>query len=640
MPPPSDAVAEAPLQAGPAIEPSRPPARRRWPPHLGGGWPRMRLTWEEAFYLALLAVALGMRLWGLGGRAIHYDESLHVQYAYNYAQGQGYAHSAMMHGPLKFHLAALSFKLFGDSDYTARLPFALFGAAMAVLPYLFRQHLGRAGAMVVAAMLAFSPSMLYLSRYARDDILMVFWTLALVILAWRYMHEGRDRYLYLASGVLAFAFATMESAWMVAGLLGILLFLLGLPQIVPWAAGRLKMSQLTGPAGFLVLIVTLTLPQWMPIFGLVQDAMGVVLVNMDGSKGPYGHPQGAGLYVAGGLLAFAMVVSIYAGVSWKGRRWLICAAIFYAIWVTLYTSVFTNWGGVLSGVWESMGYWLAQHEVGRGGQPWYFYLALATTYEFLPFLFALPALVFYTLRGDVFGLFLAAWAILTFAIFTWAGEKMPWLIVQVALPFILLSGKFLGDLVQAICWRRSRFVGWRVLLAPLTAAALGLGVWLLYLYLDRGELNPYMWALLGGVAALCVAMLVLGHLARRRWGLALMGLGVATLLFGFGVFVAGRVNYSYKDSPVELLVYAQGSVDLRKASEDVREAVAKAAPGGEIAVDYELWYPYQWYGRHDKNVRFTCYKDRSEDGWQSYCSPLREAPAAAAVLMITSHANR
>jgi hypothetical protein len=217
---------------------------------------------------------------------------------------------------------------------------------------------------------------------------------------------------------------------------------------------------------------------------------------------------------------------------------------------------------------------------------------------------------------------------------------MPWLIVQVALPFILLSGKFLGDLVQAICWRRSRFVGWRALLTPLTAAALGLGVWLLYLYLDRGKLNPYTWALLGVVVALCVAALFLGHLARRRWGLALMALGVAALLFGFGVFVAGRVNYSYKDSPVELLVYAQGSVDLRKVSEDVREAVAKAAPGGEIAVDYELWYPYQWYARHDKNVRFICYKDRNEDGWQSYCSPLREAPPSTAVLMITSHANR
>ena len=31
----------------------------------------------------------------------------------------------MMHGPLQFHLIALSYFLFGDNDFTARLPHAL-----------------------------------------------------------------------------------------------------------------------------------------------------------------------------------------------------------------------------------------------------------------------------------------------------------------------------------------------------------------------------------------------------------------------------------------------------------------------------------------------------------------------------------
>ena len=35
---------------------------------------RSRLNWEIGFYMLLVLVALGMRLWDLGARAIAYDE--------------------------------------------------------------------------------------------------------------------------------------------------------------------------------------------------------------------------------------------------------------------------------------------------------------------------------------------------------------------------------------------------------------------------------------------------------------------------------------------------------------------------------------------------------------------------------------
>ncbi len=673
-----------PSEAAP--QPQTEAARRRFAlPHL---------TWETGYFALLLAIALGMRLWDLGGRAIHYDESLHVDYAYNFSVGKGYVHSALMHGPLKFHLIAASFKLFWDSDFTSRIPFALVGSALVVLPYFFRQRLGRAGAMIVAAMLAFSPSLLYLSRYARDDILMVFFSLALVVLAWRYFQEEKDRYLYMAAAVLALMFTTMESAFIVCVILGALFFVLGLSQIVPWAIGRRKISHLTGPAGFLVLMVTLTLPQWMPAFGLVQKYLHVTLVNM---KDPFGIPQGYGYVVAFGLVVGAIIVSIYSGISWRGRKWLIAAGIYYAIWITLYTSVFTNWGsgwwqvlshptqpvtlgqvqpgGIASGFWESMGYWLAQHGVQRANQPWYFYFLLSTVYEFLPMLFAPAALVYYLKRRDTFGIFLAAWAFMTFFIFSYFGEKMPWIISQVALPFMVLSGKFLGDLASGIRWRTVMSRG-LLTLAPLTAALLGLGVWLMYRYLEKGRLDTPSWGLLAAVLGLGAACLVLAtgspwiawarYRATRLFArapatstalavrdrpahrLSLMALGLAGLLFGFGVYVSGLASYTYNDraanSPVELLVYAQGSIEVRQVAEKVRDAVAQASPGGEISVDYELWYPYQWYARHDTNVRFACYKTQSEDGWASYCATmdekLKQGPAPAAVLLNTSHGSR
>jgi predicted membrane-bound mannosyltransferase len=33
--------------------------------------------WELAFYGAVFSIALAMRLWDLGARAVHHDESLH-----------------------------------------------------------------------------------------------------------------------------------------------------------------------------------------------------------------------------------------------------------------------------------------------------------------------------------------------------------------------------------------------------------------------------------------------------------------------------------------------------------------------------------------------------------------------------------
>ena len=101
------------------------------------------LTWEHAAYLALFLVALALRLWGLGDRAMSHDESLHALYSWKLYAGQGYQHDPMMHGPFLFFANALIYYLFGVSDFTARLVPALFGAVLVVLPYFLRKWMGR-----------------------------------------------------------------------------------------------------------------------------------------------------------------------------------------------------------------------------------------------------------------------------------------------------------------------------------------------------------------------------------------------------------------------------------------------------------------------------------------------------------------
>ena len=647
--------------------------------------------------------------------------------------------------------------------------------------------------MISAVMLTLSPTLLYFSRFGRNDILMAFFATSLLILMWRYIHEGKHRYLYLASLVLAFMFATKETAYMVVLVYGAIMFLLAMPDLVPVALGRIKLSELTGPAGFLLLLITLTLPQWVAISGLAQDALGLTLVNPNGvSPGIIGapdwgppfvalpvfqaawwfhalaaavllaalaitnwgslprhslriavplvsiaatwialfrpiaaaspidfavaadlaisgalivaavaalvvlrHPWKRGLLlvlvpaaagflylsvftslvdvgsvlndilpsginvdasanaipvnflVAGGLLIGALAVSAFLGVRWLGARWLVCAGIFYLVWTTIYTTIFSNLAGIFSGSWLGMGYWIAQQDVARGNQPWYYYLVGLSVYELLPVIFGVAGAIYFLRKGDVFGLLLALWAGLTLLAYTMASEKMPWLLVNVALPFILLSGKYLGDLVEKVRWRNILRQGqfFLLVLPPLVAVA---SVFLVYqLVNSQGNLPGVQWTLVASTALVALAAAYLVRMAPKPTGGALAVLGLAVLLLGFGAVGAKRAAYTYDDSNKEILVYAQGSADLPVTFEKLQRKALPSNPeagnpenGTRVLVDYDMWYPFQWYVRNQQDndtLRFQCFKSEGDEGWNSSCNPASDDTESQALLLTVAH---
>ena len=263
------------------------------------GW---RIGWIELGFLVLVMLALGMRLWELDGRTMHYDEAIHLHYSWRLANLEPFIHSPWMHGPFQIELAALVMRILGDTDFTARLVYVVFGSALVGLPYFLRDYMGRSGAFFASVMLMLSPALLYFSRFGRNDILMAFWAVALFILLWRYIHRSENRYLYLASAVLAFMFATKETAYIITLILAGIAFLLALPDLVPWLFRRVRLSQMTGAAGFFILLFTLTLPQWSSLPGHFLDLFsglfpglfggGLTLVNpSDVSIGLVGAPH-------------------------------------------------------------------------------------------------------------------------------------------------------------------------------------------------------------------------------------------------------------------------------------------------------------------------------------------------------------
>ena len=85
----------------------------------------------------------------------------------------------------------------------------------------------------------------------------------------------------------------------------------------------------------------------------------------------------------------------------KWQNWLVAGIIMFLIYALLFTTFFTNPVGLGTGIFGSISYWLAQQEVQRGGQPWYYYFLVLSMYEFVPVLFGILAMFYYLLR-DLF----------------------------------------------------------------------------------------------------------------------------------------------------------------------------------------------------------------------------------------------
>ncbi|HLE72742.1 MAG TPA: flippase activity-associated protein Agl23 [Anaerolineales bacterium] len=177
-------------------------------------FPNLRLTWETGLVALLLLAAVLTRFSGLGDRAMSHDETTHVVFSWQLYQGDGYLHDPLSHGPLQFHLLALSYFLFGDNDFTARAPAALFSVfTVFFVWWAFRRYLGRIGALLAATFFLISPYMLYYGRYARNESWVALFGLVMLWGILRYLDRGENKYLYVTTASLALHFAAKETSF-------------------------------------------------------------------------------------------------------------------------------------------------------------------------------------------------------------------------------------------------------------------------------------------------------------------------------------------------------------------------------------------------------------------------------------------
>ncbi|MEQ9032476.1 MAG: TIGR03663 family protein, partial [Aggregatilineales bacterium] len=183
------------------------------------------LNWQVILFTTILLLAIFTRFYDLGERVMSHDESLHTQYSYNlYTDGQ-FEHTPLMHGPILFHFTALSYFLFGDSDFTSRIYPALLGVLLVMSPLLFRRWLGRWGTILASLMFLVSPLLMYYNRYLRHDTPSI---LSAVIMAWAIMmylsgpetQRRRAHWLYIIAASMIWNLGSKETAFIYIAIFG------------------------------------------------------------------------------------------------------------------------------------------------------------------------------------------------------------------------------------------------------------------------------------------------------------------------------------------------------------------------------------------------------------------------------------
>lgn len=520
------------------------------------------VTWETAIVGVLALTAVFSRLWSLGARVMSHDESLHVYYSWLLATGKGFAHNPMMHGPFLFEATALMNVLFGASDFTSRLiPLILGIFIVIIVPRSLKPWLGVTGALAASALLLISPFILYYSRYIRHDIQVIAWTLLGIIAIFRYLENRRERDLTLLAVALALMLSTMEIAFIYMAMLAGYLVIRAIAQY------KLDWRSLRRAAEFDLLVVLVTLGSFFssPIALLVLNPLwarftGAPLVEMQVlDTQSLEWAVGATGVRLWGLFTIFSIAAVSIGLWWGRLRWLKLVGLFGLITIPLFTTFFTNPAGLGTGFIGSLGYWLSQQDIARGSQPWYYYLVVFPLYEYLPLVGGFFATAAYLVHRKslspqqrIFVSFLIWWAALIFVALSMAGEKMPWLSTHIAIPFILLTGWWVGQLARRL-W-------------------------------SRGEGNINQWQV------------------PLRW-IALASLGLLSLLT---LRTSIAVNYKNYDYATEFIDYARGAPGVKWALADIA-AIANHTGAGQdlkIAYDNEVSWPMTWYLRDYPNQAY------------------------------------
>ncbi len=409
----------------------------------------------------IVAFGLFVRLFVLDRMAFHHDESIHAYYSYQLYTGDvdRYKYDPTYHGPFLYHYGALFFLLFGDNDFTARLPFVSFGILMLYFVWRLRPYIGTTSAIFALLLVSISPTLTYFSRFARNDVYMGAMAMGILVFGLDYLHTRKNSKLLWMTFFLALMYTCKENSYMTGFILGSYIVFYGIYYLLregwknkpypeespnPLSLTSIR-HQLQGSKNALykifvernpfVKVLSLYAVFSCAAFSLVyyvshQEAFKDRSNQLRGTADHFNinvlrttwdeflaqHGKIIPLWVISSLIAVALLFTLFAVI----QRWsrtkkpqdslikriarnngtvLGCLFIFFALYSVLFTTMGNNPVGMKSGTVDYLLYWMGQQFEPRiTGAPDYF-LPRLIIYELLPVIFGVLAFVIYILCG-------------------------------------------------------------------------------------------------------------------------------------------------------------------------------------------------------------------------------------------------
>ncbi len=185
--------------------------------------------WLLRFGLLLAAAAaLALRGPQLDRRPMHNDEAVNAVKLQSLWEKGAYVYDpSEFHGPTLYYATLPFLWLSSDRDFdqiretTLRLAPVCCGVALILLLWLLGEALGPAATLCAGLLAAFSPAMVFYSRYFIHETLLVCFTMVVLAAAWRYTRTRHPGWAVLGGAGLGLMYATKETFIIAVGSMGL-----------------------------------------------------------------------------------------------------------------------------------------------------------------------------------------------------------------------------------------------------------------------------------------------------------------------------------------------------------------------------------------------------------------------------------
>lgn len=233
--------------------------------------------------------------------------------------------------------------------------------------------------------------------------------------------------------------------------------------------------------------------------------------------------------------------------------------------------------------------------------------------------------------------FVFYWFFLAFTLFSWAGEKMPWLTIHMTMPAVLAGGWALSRIIRRVDWAAVRG-RWGWLIVPLVAGAVVLLLTATSLFgqaegaaqaAQKSKLGALMLVVFAGITG--AGIWQIGKRIGRSSAIRMVALALVAMLGLYTVRSSVNAVYVQPDVPVEFLVYTQTASDVPLIVREVQRiaitqtrnnrSISDPTGGNTMKIllssgdpatgnsEGSLRQPFEWYLRDWTNIQW---RDKSQ----------------------------